>query len=85
MNFFGGEPFINPDCLDTLESALGAGMSLILATNCYFLADDRVRDRFLEISRGYRDKISITVGDDTVGRVDKIQGIAGIRFFRRLR
>jgi hypothetical protein len=81
LNFFGGEPLINPACLDMMDRALGDGFDLILATNAYYLSDPRIRDRFLAITGERRSRVSITVGSDEfhLARFDPVPVVAGLR------
>lgn len=64
LTFFGGEPFINGEIFQMLNSALKNNFELIIATNGYFLSNDRISEEFYELTRTFKNKILITIGSD---------------------
>ena len=64
LNFFGGEPLLNPQFFQMLQTAFESGFSTMLATNCRLLANKDTYDRFLTITRNYRRKIQIFTARD---------------------
>jgi hypothetical protein len=64
LNFFGGEPVLNPLFFPMLESTYASGLSLILATNCRPLASEAVFTRFLEVTREHREGTTIVTARD---------------------
>jgi MoaA/NifB/PqqE/SkfB family radical SAM enzyme len=64
LNFFGGEPLLNPRILDMVRMALGSGFSLMLATNCRPLHNKKLFEEFIEITCQYKDRITIFTARD---------------------
>jgi hypothetical protein len=64
LNFFGGEPLLNPRFFSMLKTALESDLSLILATNCRPLAEKGFFSRFLDITRDFRKRIVIITARD---------------------
>lgn len=64
VNFFGGEPFLNPQVLSMLQETLESGLSLMLATNCRPLSDKRFFNEFYKISEPYKERIVIYTARD---------------------
>lgn len=64
LNFFGGEPFLNPKFFLMLETALVKGFSLILATNCRPLSKENVFAKFLDITESYKERIVVITARD---------------------
>src|SRR4030042_5125914 len=59
LNFFGGEPLLNPYLFYMLQIALEKDFSLILATNCRPLEEEELFTRFLDITQDYKKRIVI--------------------------
>lgn len=59
LNFFGGEPLINPRFFPMLQTALEKGFSLILATNCRPLAKEEFLTKFLDVTRKHKERVII--------------------------
>ena len=53
LNFFGGEPLLNPQFFTMLQTALEKGFSLMLATNCRPLSKENILIKFLDITQSY--------------------------------
>jgi len=64
LNFFGGEPLLNPLVFPMLQTTLENGFSLILATNCRLLAKDRFFNKFLDVTKQYKERIIIATAGD---------------------
>jgi hypothetical protein len=64
LNFFGGEPLLNPDFFTMLDSALDNRFSLILATNCRPLSNERFLARFIEHTQKCHDNVVIVTAND---------------------
>jgi MoaA/NifB/PqqE/SkfB family radical SAM enzyme len=64
LNFFGGEPLLNPQFFPMLELALERDFSLILATNCRPLAEEGFFTRFLDITQDFKKRIVIITARD---------------------
>ncbi len=64
LNFFGGEPLVNPQFCLMLQTALKRNFSLILATNCRPLAVDKFLTKFLDLTKQYRERITIVTARD---------------------
>jgi len=64
INFFGGEPLINPQIFPMLQYVLRNGFSLILATNCRPLASEEMLSTFLRITGDYINNIEIVTARD---------------------
>ena len=81
LNFFGGEPLLNPEFFAMLKESLERGFSLLLATNCRLLADESFYDKFAGITRDFKTRIVIiTARDkfhlrffDPIGIIDKLR------------
>ena len=68
LNFFGGEPLLNPDFFGMLETALRDDFSIILATNLLPLANQRIFTRFDAIAGPHRERITIVTANDRFHR-----------------
>jgi hypothetical protein len=81
LNYFGGEPLLNPLFFPMLNVALERGFSLILATNCWPLSDRTFFARFQECTQRYREKIVIVTANDHfhLKHFDPESVIAGLR------
>jgi len=64
LNFFGGEPLLNPDVFRMLETAFKHGFSIMLATNCRPLASREVLHEFKSVTKQYRDRIVLYTARD---------------------
>ncbi len=64
LNFFGGEPLLNPRIFAMLQTALENDFHLILATNCRPLASEGFFARFLDITRPHKERIAIFTARD---------------------
>jgi MoaA/NifB/PqqE/SkfB family radical SAM enzyme len=64
LNFFGGEPLLNPDFFSMLQTALENKYTVMLATNCRLLADAGFLKRFLRVTEQYKEKIVIITARD---------------------
>ncbi len=64
LNFFGGEPLLNPLFFPMLQAALEEDFSLIIATNCRLLAKKTLFNKFLKITNRYKKKIVIVTARD---------------------
>jgi MoaA/NifB/PqqE/SkfB family radical SAM enzyme len=64
LNFFGGEPLLNPLFFSMLQTALESGLSMMLATNCRPLAEEEFIRRFLDITQDYKKHIVIITARD---------------------
>jgi len=64
LTFFGGEPFINSEIFNMLCCALKNNFDLIIATNGYFLNNDRIFKMFYEETHIYKNKIVLNIGYD---------------------
>jgi organic radical activating enzyme len=64
INFFGGEPLVNPDFFSMLQIALENRFDLILATNCRPLTSKVVLDKFLDVTGQYKECIEIVTAKD---------------------
>ena len=64
LNFFGGEPLLNPQIFPMLQTALEDGFSLILATNCRPLAGKEFLDKFLNVTKQYRERVVVFTARD---------------------
>lgn len=64
LNFFGGEPLLNPDFFAMLEESLERGFSLLLATNCRLLEDHGYYAKFLKTAGNHKNKITIITAKD---------------------
>lgn len=64
INFFGGEPLLNPKILPMLKETLERGFSVILATNCRLLSDNRLFTKFINITKKYQERIVVFTGRD---------------------
>lgn len=68
LNFFGGEPFINSEIFNMLGYALKNDFDLIIATNGYFLNNDKFFKMFYEVTHKYKNKIVLNIGYDKYHR-----------------
>jgi len=64
LNFFGGEPLLNPQFFAMLQIALESDLSLMLATNCRPLAEEGFITRFLDITQDFKKRIVIITAMD---------------------
>jgi hypothetical protein len=64
LNFFGGEPLLNPYFFPMLKTSLESDLSLILATNCRPLEEEGFFTTFLDITRDYKKRIVIITARD---------------------
>ena len=64
LNFFGGEPLLNPQFFTMLQTALENGLYLILATNCRPLAKEEFFTKFLDVTKQYKERIVIFTARD---------------------
>ncbi len=64
LNFFGGEPLLNPQFFPMLQTTLKNNLSLILATNCRPLAKEGVFTKFLDATKQYQEHIVIVTARD---------------------
>lgn len=64
LNFFGGEPLLNPQFFPMLQKTLVNDLSLILATNCRPLATEGFLTKFLDATRQYKERITIVTARD---------------------
>ena len=64
LNFFGGEPLLNPHFFLMLQTTLKNSFSLILATNCRPLAKEGVFTKFLHVTKQYKERIVIVTASD---------------------
>lgn len=64
LNFFGGEPLLNPHFFPMLQIALKSDLSLILSTNCRPLAEEEFFTRFLDITQDFKKRIVIITARD---------------------
>jgi MoaA/NifB/PqqE/SkfB family radical SAM enzyme len=65
INFFGGEPLINPKILPMLQETLEHEFSLILATNCRPLENKELYSEFLDTTQKYKKNIVIVTARDS--------------------
>lgn len=64
LNFFGGEPLLNPLIFKMLRTTLEGGQSLMLVTNCRLLSSEEYLGQFLNFTKAYKDKIIIYAARD---------------------
>jgi MoaA/NifB/PqqE/SkfB family radical SAM enzyme len=64
LNFFGGEPLLNPQFFPMLQTAFEKGFYLILATNCRPLSKGSIFTEFLDVTKPYRDRIVVITARD---------------------
>ena len=64
LNFFGGEPLLNPQFFPMLQKTLENRLSLILATNCRPLEEEGVFTNFLNVTKQYKEHIVIVTARD---------------------
>ena len=64
LNFFGGEPLLNPKFFPMLQTTLENGLSLILATNCCPLTKEDFFLKFLDTTKQYKERIAIFTARD---------------------
>ncbi|XUX01028.1 MAG: radical SAM protein [Dehalogenimonas sp.] len=64
LNFFGGEPLLNPSFFKMTESALENGFSLIVTTNCRPLEDIVTMAKFVELTEKYKERLIIITARD---------------------
>jgi MoaA/NifB/PqqE/SkfB family radical SAM enzyme len=59
INFFGGEPLLNPHIFDMLKYALERNLDLMLATNCQLLANNDFFAEFIDVTGKYKKRFVI--------------------------
>lgn len=64
LNFFGGEPLLNPQVFSMMQSTLENGLSLILSTNCRPLGKEDFLTQFLDITKEYKKNITVVTARD---------------------
>lgn len=64
LNFFGGEPLLNPQIFPMLQTTLEKGLSLILATNCYPLEKEEFFLKFLDVTKQHKERIAVFTARD---------------------
>jgi MoaA/NifB/PqqE/SkfB family radical SAM enzyme len=64
LNFFGGEPLLNPQFFPMLQTALENGFSIILATNCRPLTKRQFFTKFLNVTKYFKKNINIFTARD---------------------
>ena len=64
LNFFGGEPLLNPELFPMLQTTLGNGLSLILTTNCRPLSKEGIFINFLDVTKQYKERIVVVTARD---------------------
>ena len=64
LNFFGGEPLLNPQFFSMLQTGLDSDLSLMLTTNCRPLAEEGFIRRFLDITQDYKKHMVIITARD---------------------
>jgi MoaA/NifB/PqqE/SkfB family radical SAM enzyme len=64
LNFFGGEPLLNPQFFPMLQTTLEKGFSLILATNCRPLSKESIVTKFLDVTKHYKGHIVVVTARD---------------------
>ena len=64
LNFFGGEPLLNPKFFRMLQTSLEQDFSLILATNCHPFAKKPLLAKFFSITEQYKKRIVIVTARD---------------------
>ncbi len=75
IGFTGGEPFLNPDMLDMLRGALGAGFRVLVLTNA-MRPMQRHKKALLALRESYGSKLVVRVSMDHYGKAlhDKERG-----------
>ena len=64
LNFFGGEPLLNPHFFPMLAAALEQGYQVLLNTNCYLLSRAEVFTEFCHTAGSYTKSIQINTSAD---------------------
>ena len=64
LNFFGGEPLLNPQFFPMLQTTLENSLSLTLATNCRPLVKEGFLTKFLDVTKQYKERIVIVTARD---------------------
>ena len=64
LNFFGGEPSLNPQFFPMLQTALEKKFPLILATNCRPFVKKVFLTKFLDVTKQYKERIVIVTARD---------------------
>jgi organic radical activating enzyme len=64
LNFFGGEPLLNPQLFPMLQTTLENRLSLILATNCHPFNKEAFFTKFLGVTKQYKDRIVVVTARD---------------------
>ena len=64
LNFFGGEPLLNPQVFPMIQLALENNLTLILATNCRPLGKENFLMKFLDVTNEYKKNITVVTARD---------------------
>ena len=65
IGFTGGEPFMNPDCLEMLEDALQRGFAVLVLTNAMQpMQRPKIKAGLLELNRKYGERLRMRVSLD---------------------
>lgn len=64
LNFFGGEPLVNPQIFSMLRIAFENDFYLMLATNCRPLAEEEFFMEFLDVTNKFKERIIIFTARD---------------------
>jgi len=65
INFFGGEPLVNPKIFPMLQETLKQEFLLILATNCRPLVNKELYSEFIDTTHNYKNNIVIVTARDS--------------------
>ena len=64
LNFFGGEPLLNPQFSPMLQTTFENSLSLIFATNCWPPAKEGFFAKFMDVTKQYKERIVIVTARD---------------------
>ena len=64
LNFFGGEPLLNPQFFTMLQTALEKSFFILLATNCRPLSKKENFNKFLDITQAHKEHIIVITTRD---------------------
>jgi MoaA/NifB/PqqE/SkfB family radical SAM enzyme len=64
LNFFGGEPLLNPQFFTMLQTALENNFNLMVATNCRPLVKEEFLAEFLDVTKQYKERMVIFTARD---------------------
>lgn len=64
LNFFGGEPLLNPNIFTMLQTALRKNFNLMVATNCRPLVKEEFLTEFLDVTKQYKEFMTIFTARD---------------------